>query len=99
MKIKEISERDHISSILIASGYTTEEVAELTQFLDAPVGSLSAQEELINSRRLEMAETLSCDWIVSNLRRLAISNDHQAAVSAMALLVRISQGKRVLFKP
>lgn len=97
--MKEISERDYISATLIASGYTNEVVAELTQFLDAPAGSLPIQEELISSRRLEMAETLSRDWIVSNLRRLATSNDYQAAVSAMALLVKISQGKRVLFKP
>lgn len=97
--MKEISEHDYISATLIASGFTTEEVAELTQFLDAPAGSLPTQEELISSRRLEMAETLSRDWIVSNLRRLATSNDYQAAVSAMALLVKISQGKRVLFKP
>lgn len=91
MKAKEISTRDHCSSGLLASGFKVEDVAALTQFLDAPANSLPILDELVHINQLKMAEALSLHGIVSNLRRLTQSSDHQAAVSALGLLVHLSQ--------
>lgn len=93
---KEISRRDYCASGLLASGFTDEDVAALTQFLDVPAGSLSIQDELTHINQLKIAESLSLHGIVSNLRRLAQCSDHQAAVAAVALLVHLSQHMGIL---
>jgi len=96
MKAKEISTRDHCSSGLLASGFKVEDVAALTQFLDAPANSLPILDELVHINQLKMAEALSLHGIVSNLRRLTQSSNHQAAVSAVGLLMHLSQHLGIL---
>lgn len=91
MKAKEISKSDHYASVLLASGFTQAEVAALTQFLDAPADNMPILDELVRINQLKIAEALSIYRIVSHLRRLAESPDHQAAVAAVGLLVRLSQ--------
>lgn len=93
---KEISKREYYASCLLASGFTQAEVAAFTQFLDAPAESLSLQDELMHNKQLKIAEALSIHGIVSHLRRLAESPDHQAAVAAVGLLVQLSQHTRIL---
>ncbi|MFI7972437.1 hypothetical protein [Serratia marcescens] len=96
MKAKEISKRDYCSSGLLASGFKVEDVTALTQFLDAPAESLPILDELVHINQLKMAEALSLHGIVSNLRRLTQSSDHQAAVSAVELLMHLSQHLGIL---
>ncbi|MFP7326933.1 hypothetical protein [Serratia marcescens] len=96
MKAKEISESDHYASVLLASGFKVEDVTALTQFLDAPAESLPILDELVHINQLKMAKALSLHGIVSNLRRLTQSSDHQAAVSAVGLLMHLSQHLGIL---
>lgn len=89
-KATQISIKMDIYTKLVASGYKPEDAEALTAFLDEP-GPLT-EESLIADRKMKLAETLSMQWLVDELRRLATSSrsSPEAAVEALKVLVDIS---------
>lgn len=98
-KITEISATEDFTATLLASGYSQDVVEALTSFMSNE-GAIS-QEVLIASRKLEIAETLSLHWLVTELRRRATDPkcDPGSAVEALKTLVDLSGRHRWLFKP
>lgn len=91
LTVRNITELDHVVSTLVIGGYSDSEIQELIKPFTGDTGAMSNINYLISSKRLEMSQCLSREWIVSRLKRLAEGDDAAAAVRALKVLSEISE--------
>lgn len=82
---------DDVVATLIVSGYSASEINTLTAALHNETGSMSELEFIVSHKRLEMARSLSREWIVHKLKCLAEGADSVAAVNALKVLAELSE--------
>ncbi|WP_186368157.1 hypothetical protein [Yersinia hibernica] len=86
----EISPNDERIAMLLASGFSHEEVNQWFSHLKSELDNEVYQQERYCDEVLSARETLSACWIISRLKVISEGNDKQAAVAALSTLVGIS---------
>lgn len=90
-KIRTVSAQDDVISTLVASGYSASEVEELIRTFDEDTDKMSDLDFLTSSKHLEMAHSLSKEWIVKKLKSLVEGSDPMVAVMALKVLAGLSE--------
>lgn len=86
----EISPNDERIAMLVASGFSHDEVSQLFNHLKSEPDHETYQQELYRNAVLSARETLSAYWIISRLKAISEGSDKQAAVTALSALMDIS---------
>ncbi|OVZ93607.1 hypothetical protein CBW58_05900 [Yersinia frederiksenii] len=86
----EISPNDERIAMLLASGFSLEEVNQWFSHIKSELDNADYQQELYCDAVLSTRESLSACWIISRLKAISEGNDKQAAVTALSALVDIS---------
>ncbi|WP_273818078.1 hypothetical protein [Providencia rettgeri] len=92
--VRNITELDDVISTLIIDGYSDSEIQELTKQFNNDMSEIKSIDYLISSKRLEMSQCLSQEWIVSKLKSLVEGQDPIAAVKALKVLSELSEKRR-----
>ncbi|EKN6167161.1 TPA: hypothetical protein ACPZND_001846 [Yersinia enterocolitica] len=91
----ELSPNDERIAMLLASGFSREEVNQWFSHLKSKLDSEARQQELYCDEVLSARESLSACWIISRLKAISEGSDKQAAVAALSTLVDISSSFRL----
>ncbi|AHM72400.1 hypothetical protein [Yersinia hibernica] len=86
----EFSPNDERIAMLVASGFSHDEVSQLFNHLKSEPDHEAYQQELYRNAVLSARETLSAYWIISRLKAISEGSDKQAAVTALSALMDIS---------
>lgn len=86
----ELSLNDERIAMLLASGFSREEVNQWFSHLKSELDNEGYQQERYCDEVLSARESLSACWIISKLKAISEGNDKQAAVVALSALVGIS---------
>ncbi|MFS1569295.1 hypothetical protein [Providencia huaxiensis] len=92
--VRNITELDNVISMLIIEGYSDSEIHELTKLFHDDASTMDNVEYLISSKRLDISQCLSQEWIVSKLKSLVEGQDPIAAVKALKVLSELSEKRR-----
>ncbi|HHH0821711.1 TPA: hypothetical protein ACPZPM_001961 [Yersinia enterocolitica] len=86
----EFSPNDERIAMLLASGFSCEEVNQCFSHLKSELDNEVYQQERYCDEVLSARESLSACWIISKLKTISEGSDKQAAVAALSALVGIS---------
>lgn len=91
IKPRNISLLDDVVATLIVSGYSAAEIETLTAVFSSDTGSMNDLDFIVGHKRLEMTRSLSKEWLVHKLTRLAEGTDPVVAVNALRILAELSE--------